>query len=326
MPGTETETKEKTTAVATTKQTVVDLVAGKVRTWQDNKQIALPTDYSVENAMKSAWLILQETLDKDKRPALDVCTQNSIANALLSMAVQGLNPDKDQCYFIVYANKLACMRSYFGTMAVCQRVANARDIVAEVVYQGDKFEYEIIGSRRKITKHVQKLENINPDKIVAAYCIVEFEPTANKEKYVDIMTWAQIQKSWSKSRMHSDDVQKDFPDEMARRTIINRACKALINASSDKNLLKFIKRTDEEASEAEVAADIAADANTGEIIDVEATVVTEEKPMEKKSDKPKKCCVCGTTEGDISQDEHGDWKCAACFTGKKKEESHVRPF
>ena len=309
------ETATKTTAVAQVKKEVVDIVAGKVRAWQASKQIALPADYSVENAMKSAWLILQETKDKDGRYALDVCTQGSIANALLDMAVQGLNPAKDQCYFIVYGKALVCQRSYFGTMAICQRVADAKDITAEVVYQGDDFAYEIIGNRRKITKHVQKIENINPNAIIAAYCIVDFTQESGKEQYVDIMTWAQIQKSWSMSRMANSKAQKEFPDEMARRTVINRACKALINSSSDKNLLKFIKQADEFSSEVEVAAEIEEKANAGPLIDVipETGEVVEEKPQAQTGEKHR-CCGCGTTEN-VTPNAKGDYFCEKCFTG-----------
>ncbi len=78
--------------------------------------------------MKSAWLILQAAVDKDKKPVLEVCSKNSIANALLDMVVQGLNPAKKQCYFIAYGNGLACQRSYFGTMAVTKQVAGAKEI------------------------------------------------------------------------------------------------------------------------------------------------------------------------------------------------------
>jgi recombination protein RecT len=37
---------------------------------------------------------------------LQACTRDSIANALLDMAVQGLNPAKKQGYFIAYGKQL----------------------------------------------------------------------------------------------------------------------------------------------------------------------------------------------------------------------------
>src|SRR5690606_36842274 len=105
-------------SIARVKRDTVDVVAERVRHFQERGEIHFPANYSPENAMKSAWLILQETKDRNKRPALDVCTKDSLANALLDMVVQGLNPQKKQGYFIVYGKQLVFLGSYFGTMAV----------------------------------------------------------------------------------------------------------------------------------------------------------------------------------------------------------------
>lgn len=48
------------------------------------------------------------------------------------------------------------------------------------------------------------------------------------------MTKKQIDKSWSKAK--TKNVQTDFPEEMAKRTVINRAAKYLINTSNDNDL------------------------------------------------------------------------------------------
>ena len=51
------------------------------------------------------------------------------------------------------------------------------------------------------------------------------------ETDVEIMTMAQIRKSWSESSSQQQLVHKEFPDQMARRTVIKRAAKMLINSS-----------------------------------------------------------------------------------------------
>src|SRR5690606_14857095 len=162
-----------TTAHAMLKRLTVDVVARRINELMRSRELHLPADYSVQNALKSAWLILQEVKDKDGRPALQVCTRDSIANALLDMAVQGLNPAKRQCYFISYGNQLVCQRSYFGDMALVKRVLPKADIWYGVVYEGDVFEYTIERGRRVITKHEQRVENIDPARIRAAYCVIE---------------------------------------------------------------------------------------------------------------------------------------------------------
>ena len=51
--------------LALMKRTVADAVAQKVNEFVKNHEIDLPASYSVGNAFKSAWLILQETEDRN---------------------------------------------------------------------------------------------------------------------------------------------------------------------------------------------------------------------------------------------------------------------
>lgn len=275
-------------ALALIKKDVVDVVEKKVQEFVSRGELHLPPNYSVENAMKSAWLILQNTVDKDKRPVLQVCTRDSIANALLDMAVQGLNPAKKQGYFIAYGKQLVFQRSYFGTMAVTKRVAGAKDIFAEIVYKGDEFEYTIHRGNKVITKHVQRIENVDPDNIVAAYCTIIFD---DDRQFTDIMTWAEIQKAWSMSKMNPQregSTHKEFAQEMARKTVINRACKRYLNSSDDGSfLMQHVNREDEVIAEAEVEAEIDENANQ-ELIDIEYEVADEEPEVEEKAaEEPK---------------------------------------
>ncbi len=262
--------KQTETAVVKPDHGLVTSIAIRIKAYVDKGELVLPADYSSANALKSAWLVLQETVDREKRPVLQTCSQASIANALLDMIIQGLNPIKAQCYFIAYGTKLVCFRSYFGTMTVAQRVAGAKDIWAEVVYRDDEFEYSMGHGRKTITKHTQKLENIKLGDIVAAYCVIEFGN--DKPSYTEIMTMEQIHVAWAKSKMNPDapsSTHSLYPEEMAKRTVINRACKKLINSSSDSNLfLQSFHRADDETAEAEIKDEIKENANK-EVLDVE---------------------------------------------------------
>ncbi len=258
------------TELALMKRDIVDVVNGKIQEYVDRGQLHLPANYSVDNAIKSAWLILQSVEDKDKKPALSVCTRDSIANALLNMAVQGLNPAKNQCHFIVHGKVLVCRRSYFGTASVARRVLNCTDVHAEVVYADDEFEYEIRGDRKRVIKHDQKLENIKMDQIVAAYCVITYPD--ERPDYTEIMTWDQILTSWKKAAVDTtkaNSPHKEFPDQMAKRTVINRACKLAINMTGDQDLLiqHFNQAAQVEAAEVlEIEADEFANNTT---IDIE---------------------------------------------------------
>lgn len=272
MTGSTAVVKQNKTALDSIKKEVVDVVESKVATFIQTGYLNLPPNYSPYNAMKAAWLQLQSIEDKNGNLVLTSCTRTSIANALLDMVVQGLNPSKKQCYFIAYGDKLICQRSYFGTMAVCKNVTGAKDIFAEVVYEDDDFVYEILRSRKIVRRHIQELKNIKPGKIVAAYCVIMLD---DDREFTEIMTMGQIKKAWEKSKMNPDkdgSVHKDFAEEMCKRTVINRACKKYINSSSDSNiLLGHFNRADDEIEEKEIEDEIAENANS-QVIDIEHTV------------------------------------------------------
>ena len=216
------------------KRELVEIVQNKIEELVDNGTVAFPPNYSVANALRSAWLQIQETTDMSKRPALEVCTRDSITNALLYTAVQGLSPAKKQVYYIVYGNQLQAQRSYFGTIAVTKRVPGVKDVWADVVYEGDGFQTEKVRGGWKIIKHTSSPENIDLGKIKYAYAVIERE---GEPDFTEIMTWGQIQSSWTKSRSRDKAVHTEFPDQMAKRTVISRACKMFFNTSDDSDLL-----------------------------------------------------------------------------------------
>ena len=215
----------------------LEVVEQQISEYQKNGQIHFPANYSPQNALKSAFLVLQETLDRDKKPVLQTCTKESIAYSLLNTVIQGLSPAKKQIYFIPYGNKLSAMRSYHGTKAVIKRLTNVIDINAEVIYYSDIFEMEIISGRKVIKKHEQNFKNIDSTKIVGAYCIIEYKDKNNeKQEYIEVMNKQQIDKAWSKSKTGAS-VAKEFPEDMCKRTVINRAAKHFVNTSDDSDLL-----------------------------------------------------------------------------------------
>jgi len=279
-------------AIAVMKNDVVDVVTKKIQVFQEKGELSLPEDYSPGNAMQSAWLKLQEVQDRNKKPALEVVTKSSVANALLDMVVQGLNVSKTQGYFIVYGNKLVFQRSYFGTMAVAKRVTGANSIDARVIYEGDEVDYEVKAGKVVNLTHKQKFGNIDNDKIIGAYCVIEFP---NKENYTEIMTMAEIRKSWEKSMSKGKGgVHTDYTQEMSKRTIITRTCKNFINSSDDSSLIiEHFKNQDSEIKEAEVAEEIQENANT-EFFDAQYTEVNEdgeiidhkEEPVQENNEAP----------------------------------------
>lgn len=215
-------------------ENISEQVLSRIEQFQKDGSMILPKNYSVENHMKSAWLVLQEVEDKEHHKALQICTKESIANSLLDMVLQGLSVSKKQGYFIVYGNKLIFQRSYFGTIALAKRTGGiVSEPVANVIYDGDDFQYEIDPKTAKVSiiKHSQKLENIDNAKIKGAYALVTL---ADGTTQVTIMSMQQIRAAWGQGATKGNSpAHKNFAEEMAKKTVIGRACKVIINSSDD---------------------------------------------------------------------------------------------
>ncbi|MCB2359438.1 recombinase RecT [Clostridium estertheticum] len=275
--------------LATTQErNVTDKVLSRVKDLEVKKELRVPVNYSAENALKSAYLILSETVDKDKKPVLQSCSEVSIANSLLDMVIQGLSPVKKQCYFIPYGGKLQLSRSYLGTVEVTKRLKNVKNVIANCIFENDLFDYELDleTGYKKITKHEQKFENIDPAKITGAYAIVVMEDGPN---YVEIMNINQIKKSWNQGAAKGNSgAHNNFADEMAKKTVINRACKMFANTSDDSDLLiGAFNNSDEktydekdlvENAEFEVKEEIKENANS-KAIDIEETHLVDAEPI-----------------------------------------------
>lgn len=212
---------------------LTDLVLDRINQMQNTQNLSLPKNYNASNALNAAFLELQKVQDRNHRPALEVCSRDSVVKSLLDMTLQGLSPAKDQCYFIVYGNELQMQRSYFGTVAAVKRLDGVQKVRAEVVHQDDQFE---IGSNDDmelvVKKFVPKFENQDKP-IIGAFAIIKTDEGTD----YTVMTKQEIDQAWSQTRQKNNRVQRDFSQEMAKRTVLNRAAKMFINTSDDSDLL-----------------------------------------------------------------------------------------
>jgi len=215
------------------KTDIVNSVLNRVNQFEKLGQITLPKDYSAENALKSAYLILQEATDKNNKPVLESCSKESIANSLLDMVVQGLSPMKKQCAFVAYGGKLTLVREYHGTIAMAKRFGKVKDVAGNVIYEKDTFNYSIDSKtgRKVVEKHEQSLDNIDINKIKGAYATLILEDDST---YTEVMTITQIRTAWQQGYAKGGSpAHKNFTDQMAIKTVINRACKLFISSSDD---------------------------------------------------------------------------------------------
>lgn len=209
-----------------------ELVAGvinRIDAMQKEQKMALPAGYNAANALNMAWLQLTDT--SNGQSLVQKTTPESQAKALLNMALQGLSPAKNQVYFIPYGRNLTLMRSYFGSLAILQRLDNVKDVWAEVVREGDRFEIGSERGRMVVKTYEPSVDNLDNPIAYAFAAIVDNNGVTN----YTVMTKKQIDTSWSHAK--TTKVQKEYPDQMALRTALNRAAKWFINSSSDNDLL-----------------------------------------------------------------------------------------
>lgn len=215
--------------VAQVKKDISVQVLAKIDAFQASGELTIPKDYNVENALKAAYIMLSDP----KNNILAKCNTSSIAEALLKMVVYGVSPIKKQCYFIPYQDKLECSISYAGNIAIAKRYGKLKSIKANAIFKGDNFEFEVDPKTgcRKIIKHIQTLESIGTNEIVGAYAVYELNDGSID---TEVMNINQIRMAWGQGGSKGNSpAHKNFADQMAIKTVINRACKLLISSSDD---------------------------------------------------------------------------------------------
>lgn len=201
-----------------------------------NGDVILPPNYDVNDAVKALYLKTIQTVDKQKKPVLEVCTRESIEQVVQNYVSKGLNIAKNQCYLVCYGNTLTLQESYFGK----QKEANAYagiTINSNVIYEGEKVNIVVRPNGTKIIEHTPDFSKFDTNKIVGAYAIA----VNDKGEVVDsdIMTMKEIRQSWAKSSS-GGTVHKEFPVEMTRKTVIARLAKRFINTSDDSTKFEII--------------------------------------------------------------------------------------
>ena len=269
------ENTENTQQVANVKKDISAQVLQKVQSFQESGELVIPDGYIPQNALKSAYIVLSETKNREGKYALEHCSQSSIAEALLKMVVWGLSPLKKQCYFIMFGNRLECTPDYSGNIALAKRYGGLKTIKGQAIFKGDDFKFEVDPEtgHKKIIQHSQSLENLGSAEVVGAYAVIEMN---DGTRDVEIMNIKQIEAAWGQGATNgASPAHKKFPDQMAIKTVINRACKLIIRSSDDSALMESEEDEAKKLSpqESEVKQEIQQNANAEPLDFEEAQIV-----------------------------------------------------
>lgn len=207
-------------------------IAEDAATWLStelqNGSFKVPEGYDVKGECTSAAVKLMGMTDRAGKPIMSVVTRESTLMFFKDMATQGLSFSRNQCYAIPYGNELKLQRSYYGTIATLTNMFPNYEISANVIYDGDTYEYctDSLKGFNFINDHVSHFLN-RDNEIIGVYGSI-FDRETGERVYGCVMTKKEILKSWSKAKTKA--VQEEFPTEMAKRTLINRMCKVFINS------------------------------------------------------------------------------------------------
>ena len=224
-------TSQNATAIRRAGENITTQVLERVAAKQKAGELVLPKGYEAGNALNSAWLYLQTIETKTKQKAIDVCTKNSIANALLQMVIKGEHCGT-HCYFIPCGNSLEFWERYTGKLMRAKRDTNIQSVHAQVIYDGDNFVYTVDeNGDYQLVKHETSIDNMDISKIKGAYAVVVKK---DGSRHLEIMTMDMIRKAWGQGAARGNSgAHTNFTDQMCKKTIISRACKVALDSTSD---------------------------------------------------------------------------------------------
>ena len=184
--------------------------------------MALPSILTPERFIRVAMTTISRT------PALAECTQESLLTALMDCAALGLEPNGRDAHLIPYAREATLLVDFKGKAQVVRRSGEVQDIHADVVYDNDKFEYEL-GNNGRLT-HSPCLKGPQGEPY-AAYSFVTMKDGSTS---VHVMRRDEIEKirddfsaGWRNVKKRAKSPWSTRPGEMWKKTVFHGHCKWL---------------------------------------------------------------------------------------------------
>ena len=178
-------------------------------------EAVLPAHVRPERLLRMAIMSVHDN------PDLLRCTPQSVLIATMDAAVLGLEPGVlGQAYFVPYGNKCQFIPGYRGLIELARRGGAITRMDAQVVREGDVFEYEY-GTNAHLV-HKPKLGNTG--KVIAAYAIAWLSSGVMQ---FDVMSRAELDAIHRRSKAGSSGPWVTDEVEMQRKTVVRRLCKYL---------------------------------------------------------------------------------------------------
>lgn len=122
-------------------------------------------------------------------PHLHGAEPRSLVKCIIEGAQLGLSFDKNlgHAYLVPFKGKVQLMPGYRGLIALMDRSGLVRDVVAEAVYEGDLFEYEVTMDRDILRwKPLAKPKDRTDEKLTHVFAIIRLANGGVRHKVLDI--------------------------------------------------------------------------------------------------------------------------------------------
>lgn len=215
-------------------------------------------------------------------PALQECTPASINGVLLSIASTGLslNPVLRLCYVIPrnikvktaggekWEKRAQVEPSYMGLMKLATDTGSVRNFEAQVVYQGDEFEYDLVEKKPRVHKPYWT-RGMQRGKILGVYGYAVLVDGTIIPEHMGADELGIIQ---SKSDNRNGSVYTDWQGEMARKSLIKRLRKYLPQSDRNEAFLQAIELDNQGYQLAPTSSTNAASGTYQEALELQAQV------------------------------------------------------
>jgi recombination protein RecT len=156
-----------------------------------------------------------------KTPALAQCSPQSLALAMMGSVQLGLEPGGalQHAHLIPFGSEVVLVIGYKGLLELARRTGEIASVKANVVREGDEFEYE--DGLELTLRHRPRWRGALGD-VVAAYCVIKLNGGGVQ---VDVMTRAEVDAIRMRSRAGGKGPWVTDFAEMAKKTVLKRCLK-----------------------------------------------------------------------------------------------------
>lgn len=203
---------------------------------------ALPKHMTTERFIRALTTCMRRT------PKLAECDFNTLGAAVTTAAQLGLTPDLNgSCYLLPFQNKgkMECQLivGYQGLIDLCFRSGLIKSIRADVVCEGDEFDYED-GINPKL-RHKRDLHSKRGEPY-AVYAVAETKDGGLEYVVLDKYEIAEVKNASRGGNSSYSPWNGPFQTEMWKKTAIRRLCKLLPKSTDLLSALDFENHEDGE--------------------------------------------------------------------------------